>query len=148
MSPSVHGEQLPAALSDRLGFLLGRAHLAHSSIAQQALAPLALGVKQLGALSVLAEEGPLSQQRLGERQGVDRTTMVAVVDDLEQRGLVERRRNPHDRRAYALHATHEGRRLLGQANEVVKRVEEEFLTPIPARDRRRLKQLLKTLISP
>ena len=141
-------EQLPAALSERLGFLLGRAHLAHGSIAQQALAPLSLGVKQHGALSVLVEEGPLSQQRLGERQGVDRTTMVAVVDDLEQRGLVERRRNPHDRRAYALHATREGRRLLRQANEATKRAEEEFLAPIPARDRRRLKQLLKTLISP
>jgi DNA-binding MarR family transcriptional regulator len=142
------GEQLPAALSERLGFLLGRAHLAHRSIAERALASLGLGVKEFGALSVLVEEGPLSQQRLGERQGVDRTTMVAVVDALERRGLVERRRNPHDRRAYSLHATAKGRRKLSQAREAANRAEDEFLAPITPPDRRRLKQLLKALISP
>lgn len=140
--------QLPAALCDRLGFLLGRAHMAHRSLAERALAPLGLGVKEFGALSVLVDEGPLSQQRLGERQGVDRTTMVAVVDNLEQTGLVERRRNPQDRRAYSLHATAKGRRLLSQGSEAAKRAEDTFLAPIPARDRRRLKQLLQTLIAP
>lgn len=141
-------ERPPAALSDRLGFLLGRAHLLHRSIAERALAALGLGVKEFGALSVLVEEGPLSQQRLGERQGVDRTTMVAVVDELERRGLVERRRNPDDRRAYSLHPTSKGRRMLRQASEAAKRAEDEFLAPISAGDRRRLKQLLQTLISP
>jgi len=135
-------------LSNRLGFLLGRAHMAHRSIAERALASLGLGVKEFGALSVLLEEAPLSQQRLGERQGVDRTTMVAVVADLERSGLVERRPNPDDRRAYSLHATAKGRRVLRQASEAVKQAENEFLAPIPARDRRRLKQLLQRLISP
>jgi DNA-binding MarR family transcriptional regulator len=147
VTESTLADRLPAALSDRLGFLLGRAHLAHRAIAERALTSFGLGVKEFGALSVLVEEGPLSQQRLGERQGVDRTTMVAVVDELERRGLVERRRNPADRRAYALHATAKGRRLLRRAREAAKRAEDEFLTPIPPSDRRRLKQLLRTLIS-
>lgn len=142
------GEQLPAVLSDQLGFLLGRAHLTHRSIAERALASVGLGVKEFGALSVLVEEGPLSQQRLGERQGVDRTTMVAVVDELERRGLVERRRNPDDRRAYSLHATPTGRGGLRQASEAAKRAEDEFLAPIPVGERRRLKRLLQRLISP
>lgn len=142
------GEQLPAALSDRLGFLLGRAHLAHRSIAERALASLGLGVKQFGALSLLIEEGPLSQQRLGERQGVDRTTMVALIDDLERGGLVERRRNPDDRRAYSLHATARGRRIRARASEAEKRAEDEFLARIAAGERRRLKRLLRTLIAP
>jgi DNA-binding MarR family transcriptional regulator len=141
-------EQPPAGLSDRLGFLLGRAHLAHRAIAQRALASLGLGVKEFGALSVLVEEGPLSQQRLGERQGVDRTTMVSVVDELERSGLVERRRDPEDRRAYSLHATGKGRRVLSHADEAARRAEDEFLAPIAARDRRRLKELLQKLISP
>jgi DNA-binding MarR family transcriptional regulator len=102
-----------------------------------------LGVKEFGALSILVEEGPLSQQRLSERQGIDRTTMVAVIDALERRGLVERRRDPHDRRAYSLSATANGRRVPRQASEAAERAEDEFLTPIPARDRRRLKQLLR-----
>ena len=140
-------EHLPVGLSDRLGFLLGRAHLAHRVIAQRALASLGLGVKEFGALSVLVEEGPLSQQRLGERQRVDRTTMVAVVDELERGGLVERQRNPQDRRAYSLHATAKGRRVLSQADEATQRAEDEFLAPIATHERRGLKKVLQKLIS-
>jgi DNA-binding MarR family transcriptional regulator len=140
-------EDPPAALADRLGYLLGRAHLAHRSIAERALAPHGLGVKEFGALAVLVEAGPLSQQHLGERQGVDRTTMVAVVDELERKGLVERRRNPDDRRAYALQATPAGRLVLGRATAAAKRAEDEFLARIPAPDRRRLKELLRRLIA-
>ena len=117
-------------------------------VAERALASLHLGVKEYGALSVLVEEGPLSQQRLGARQGVDRTTMVAVVDQLERNRLVARRRNPDDRRAYSLHATPAGRRALEQANQAVEGAEDEFLAGLYAADRRRLKNLLRTLIAP
>jgi DNA-binding MarR family transcriptional regulator len=141
-------ERLPVGLADRLGFLLGRAHLAHRAVAERALAPLGLGVKEFGALAVLVEEGPLSQQRLGERQGIDRTTMVAVIDDLERNGLVERRRDPDDRRAYSLDATSKGRRVLARANTAVARAENEFLAPLAGEDRRRLKEFLRTLIAP
>ena len=109
---------------------------------------LGLGGKGFGALIVLVQEGPLSQQRLGERQGIDRTTMVAVVDELERAGFVERRRDPSDRRAYSLQATASGRRVLQQAGEVAKRAEDEFLAPLPDADRRRLKQMLRTLLAP
>ena len=140
-------EDLPRALSERLGFLLGRAHLAHRAAVEQALAPLGLSPKGLGALSVLAEEGPLSQQRLGARQGIDRTTMVAVVDELENSGLVERRRDPGDRRAYSLQATAKGRRVLKEAVESASRAEEEFLAVIPAQERAQLKRTLRALIT-
>ena len=69
---------MPDALAERLGPLLGRAHDAHRRLSLEALAPLGLGVKSVGALTVLQAEGPLSQRRLAERQGIDRTTMVAV----------------------------------------------------------------------
>jgi DNA-binding MarR family transcriptional regulator len=140
-------ERLPTALCDRLGFLLGRAHLAHRAVAQRALASAGLGVKAFGALSVLADEGPLSQQRLGERQGVDRTTMVAVIDELQRRDLVERHRDPDDRRAYSLAVTAAGRQVLRQASEAETRAEDEFLAPITAAERRQLKQILQRLIS-
>lgn len=140
--------ELPAGLSDRLGFLLGRAHQAHRAIAAAELAPLGLGVKGFGALSVLAREGPMSQQQLGARQGIDRTTMVTVIDDLEHKALVQRRRDPANRRAYALQATPKGRRLLERAEGTVARAEEEFLAPLSLTDRRRLKARLRELISP
>jgi DNA-binding MarR family transcriptional regulator len=140
-------DDLPLALADRLGPLLGRAHEAHRALSQQALAPLGLSPKGFGALAVLAGEGPLSQQRLAERQGVDRTTMVAVVDELERAGAVERRRHPRDRRAYALHLTPAGRRLLSRARTAVARAESTFLEPLPPTERERLKAALRTLLN-
>jgi DNA-binding MarR family transcriptional regulator len=138
---------LPPALADRLGFLLGRAHLAHRGLAEAELRSLGLRAKEFGALSILADEGPLSQHRLGEVMGVDRTTMVAVVDGLERAGFVERERDSRDRRAYALRATASGRRILGRARRATERAEARFLAPISAADRRRLKELLRVLIS-
>jgi DNA-binding MarR family transcriptional regulator len=146
IAPVDDRDDLPPAMADRLGFLLGRAHIAHRQVAEVALAPLGLAPRQFGALALLADEGPLSQQRLGERMGVDRTTMVALVDGLERGGLVERERNPDDRRAYALRATPRGRSVLGRAAAAVERAEEELLASIPARDARRLKQILRKLI--
>ena len=135
-------------MSDRLGYLLGRAHIAHRQVAETALAPLGLIPRQFGALSLLADEGPLSQQRLGERMGVDRTTMVALIDGLERGGLVERERDPGDRRSYALRATPQGRRVLARAAAAVERAEAEFLAPLPAEEARQLKRILRKLILP
>jgi DNA-binding MarR family transcriptional regulator len=137
---------LNVSITDQLGYLLGRAHLEHRAIAERELASLGLSGKGFGALILLAQAGPLSQQRLGERQGIDRTTMVAVVDELEGSGFVERRRDPRDRRAYSLQATPKGRRVLRRAAEATEQAEDEFLAPLPAADRRRLKDLLLTLV--
>ena len=101
--------------------------------------------KELGALKILAAEGPLSQQRLGERMGVDRTTMVAVVDALEREGYAERRRDDEDRRAYAVRPTAAGRRVLRRAAGAIERAEDRFLAGISGDDRLRLKALLREL---
>ena len=134
-------------LAQRLGPLLGLAHEAHRALARDALLPLGLSPKGFGALLVLDSEGPLSQQRIAERQGVDRTTMVAVIDELEHAGAVERRRSAGDRRAYAVHVTREGRRLLGRAHAAVLDAENRFLSPLPAVEQQRLKQTLAALLS-
>src|SRR4051812_6349881 len=139
-------EPMPDALAERLGPLLGRAHDAHRRLSLEALAPLGLGVKSVGALTVLRVEGPLSQRRLAERQGIDRTTMVAVVDELERLGAVERRKDPGDRRANALHITPLGRRLLTRARTAVAGAEEAFLAPLPPAEQQRLRAALRVLV--
>ena len=139
-------EPMPDALAERLGPLLGRAHDAHRRISLEALAPLGLGVKSVGALTVLQAEGPLSQRRLAERQGIDRTTMVAVVDELERISAVERRKDPADRRANALHITPQGRQLLTRARTAVAGAEEAFLAPLAPAEQRRLRAALRTLV--
>jgi DNA-binding MarR family transcriptional regulator len=120
--------------------------MAARAIAEPALAPLGLSPKGFGALTILVQEGPMSQQRLGARQGVDRTTTVAVVDELERAGFVERRRDLTDRRAYSLQPTAKGRRAQARAREAAARAEEEFLAPLPEADRVRLKELLRDLL--
>ena len=137
----------PPALAENLGYLLGQAHLAHRQIAQGEFSPLGLGPKEFGSLSVLVSEGAMSQRRLVQRTGLDRTTMVVITDELERKGLVERTRNPEDRRAYALRPTTKGRRVLERATAAAERAEAQFLAAIPAAERRRLKKLLRDLIS-
>jgi DNA-binding MarR family transcriptional regulator len=136
----------PRALTEHLGPLLGRAHEAHRVLSVEALAPLGLSPKGFGALTVLAAEGPLPQGRLAQRQGIDRTTMVAVVDELERAGAVRRARDERDRRAYALEVTPQGRRLLERGRTAVLGAEERFLAPLPVAERRRLKDALRVLV--
>jgi DNA-binding MarR family transcriptional regulator len=96
---------------------------------------------------VLADLGPMTQQRLGRIMGIDRTTMVAIADALEQKGLAVRERDPADRRAYALRATGRGRRVLGRAARATARAEDEFLAPLTERQRAQLRSMLRRLIS-
>ena len=131
---------------DHLGPLLGRAHEAHRAVVAEELGRLGLTPKGFGALTALDAEGPLPQIELARRQGIDRTTMVAVVDELEGLGAVRRERDERDRRAYAIELTTAGRRLLARARPVLRAAEEEFLAPLPARDRERLKDALRLLL--
>jgi MarR family transcriptional regulator, lower aerobic nicotinate degradation pathway regulator len=144
---------LPEAVSDRLGFLLGKNHRALRGLADEALRPFGLepgetdcNPSHVGCLAVIASEAPLSQQRLGELTGIDRTSVVAIVDYLERHGYVERRRNPDDRRAYLLLVTDAGRKWLAAAKSALIEVEDRYLGPLSGRERAQLKDLLRKLI--
>src|SRR3954468_8841199 len=139
---------LPPALAERVGFLVARAHWLFHDGAQEVLSETGegLGIKHFGALSVIADEGPLSQQLLGERMMVDRTTMVAVIDDLERTGMVTRHRNPSDRRAYALEATDAGRAWAKAALTDLLAVQDEILAPLDDAERKQLTALLQRLL--
>jgi DNA-binding MarR family transcriptional regulator len=141
-------ETPPPVLAERLGFLLKHVQLALGSTIESALAPLGINGREFAVLAVLDSEGPRSQQRLSERMGVDRTTMVSLVDDLERKGLVERRRDAEDRRAYSIYVTPKGKRARARAREAVEAAEADLLAPLSADDRRRLKDLLLKVISP
>jgi DNA-binding MarR family transcriptional regulator len=78
------------------------------------IAALDLTPAQAGLLRLVASRAGQSQQAIAGQLGLPPSRLVLLVDDLESRGLVERRRNPADRRNYALHLTPNGERLLGQ----------------------------------
>jgi DNA-binding MarR family transcriptional regulator len=139
-------DAIPDPLAERLGPLLGRAHDAHRRLTLEALAPLGMSPKGFGALAVIQAEGPLSQRRLSARQGIDRTTTVAVVDELERLGAVERGSDPADRRAHALHITAQGRRLLARSRSAVVAAENVFLADLPEGEQAQLRASLRALV--
>ncbi len=144
-SPLETAPRLSPALADQLGFLLAQAHLGAVAQADRALAPLQLEIKQYVALALLSER-QLSQHQLGARMRIDRTTMVALVDSLETAGSVERRRNPEDRRAYALQITRRGRATFARAREAITTAEREISATLTDSELRQLKQLLARLL--
>src|SRR6266571_5449741 len=117
----------PRALAARFGFLLARAHLIAREKADRTLAEVGLTMKGYAALATLASDGPSSQQRLSRRLRMDPATMVDVIDTLEQSGYIVRRRNPDDRREYALHTTPKGRILFSRAQKAIDAAESQTL---------------------
>jgi len=94
-------------------------------------------------LSHLAASEGRSQQALSVALGIHRSAVVALVDDLEQRGLAERRRDPVDRRAYTLYLTPAGRELLNELERVADESDVELLSALDASERSQLISLLQ-----
>lgn len=94
-----------------------------------------------------AASGDLTQGQLTEMCDIDRTTMVATVDELEQAGLAERRRSASDRRAFIIHVTPDGLDMLATASEVVTRIQSEVLSTLPAPQRDGLVDGLAALVA-
>ncbi|MFI9361169.1 MarR family winged helix-turn-helix transcriptional regulator [Kitasatospora sp. NPDC053057] len=137
----------PDPLSTRLGYLLKHAHLRYAEASASALAPLGIDGRELAVLAVLAADVPLSQQDAAVRLGVDRTTMVALVDGLEAKALAERHRSPEDRRRNIVRLTADGRNLLRRAEGVRGEAERRFLSALPEADAEALLRALRTLIT-
>jgi DNA-binding MarR family transcriptional regulator len=135
-------------LTERMGFLFAKLHHRWSTESIRALREAGLGLSGLhmGALAVVDSAGPMSQQTLGEHLKKDRTSVVAIVDDLEGEGLVERRRNPDDRRAYALEVSEKGREWLSRARPVLTTTDRALLSALDAGEREILLTLLQRVL--
>jgi DNA-binding MarR family transcriptional regulator len=130
-------------LSRRAGFLLVQLGThAHRRFAER-LAALELHPRHFGMLSHLAASEGQSQQALSMALGIHRSAVVALVDDLEQRGLAERRRDPGDRRAYTLFLTSTGRNLLEELRRAADDEDAELLAALDASERSQLITLLQ-----
>jgi DNA-binding MarR family transcriptional regulator len=110
-----------------LGYLLKHAHLALESRTDAALARFGITSRDLGTLRVIAGGEAKSQQDVAGILGVDRTSMVALLDALEQAGVVARRPSEQDRRRNVIELTKRGRELLVQAEQASLAVEKDFV---------------------
>jgi DNA-binding MarR family transcriptional regulator len=109
----------------------------------EALESLGLTTALFALLNVLgAREGAI-QQELGSAMGVDPSTMVSLIDQLETAGLAERRPRPTDRRAREVAITPKGRRVLEQARQLAMQVEDDVLRGLSPAERSRMLALLR-----
>ncbi len=109
------------------------------------LKPLGLEQRQAGMLIRLAENDGWSQQAIAELMGINPTRMVFLTDELEKLGLVERRRNPADRRSHALYLTEAGTAMLARVREVTRAHEDAITAGLTGAERERLTALLRRL---
>jgi DNA-binding MarR family transcriptional regulator len=133
-------------LASRLGYLLKHAQSDLSQLTGAALEPFGLTGRDLAVLLVLAGHEPASQQQAAQRLGVDRTTMVALVDGLERKSLVTRRPHADDRRKNVVELTAAGRATLSPATEAGDEAERRFLAPLGPAGADQLKHALLTLV--
>jgi DNA-binding MarR family transcriptional regulator len=94
-------------------------------------------------LNVIAAREGAIQQELGAAMGIDRTTMVSLIDQLESGGLAKRRPSPTDRRAREIAITPKGRRLMQRSRRMISETEDEVLAGLTAGQRRELVNLLR-----
>lgn len=143
---SPESDALPESLSARTAYLLQRAADRANAMGEEDLGPLGITPREYGVLAVLAERSPLTQTRIGAILGLDRTTILKLGAALERKGLVERARDEHDRRAYAVALTPAGDRLRGHALTLLLACEGRFLRPLVAEQRDQLHDLLARVI--
>src|SRR5918911_2423349 len=114
-------------LTDRAAFLISQLGYHSAARFAERLAPLGRPPRHFGLLSHLAAADGQTQQQLADALAIHRNAMVGLVDDLEHRGLVTRRRHPDDRRAHAVQLTTAARELLTQAQRVADQHDAELL---------------------
>ena len=139
-SPSDTGDP-----SDSAAFLL--AQIGHHATAMfaQLMDDVDLTPPHAGILRAIASEPGRSQQALSAQLGLLPSRVVAYVDELEDRGYVERRRNPDDRRLHALHLTASGKRLITKISEFGRLHERRITAGLDAEERETLRRLLTTI---
>ena len=133
--------------SHRLGYLLKHVYLRFGRLTSAQLEPLGISPVEWAALSCLDDQRGLSQREVAELLGIDRTRMVALVDELEGKGWVERRPQPDDRRKNNVTLTGAGRKVMRRAGRVIDDCERQFLAVLKDPDARRLKNALNALLA-
>ena len=133
-------------LMGNLGWMLDQANHALGSEVAGALAPLGLGQRGFCVLSSAIDD-ELTQTDLAGMIGVDKTTMVVTVDELESKGLAERVPSPTDRRARVIKVTEAGRAKVAEGQEIVLRVQNAVLDALPESERATFVAALMKLVS-
>src|SRR5690349_16670083 len=146
MNEALARPAVPEALTRYTGFLISRMGTVAQKRFSSRLEALDLTPRMWGTLNILEADAPITQHGPRKRTGMDPSSMVTTIDDLEKRDPVERPTHPSDRRAYALHVTDAGRETLSQGRKVVQEVQDELLAALDDAEREQLRSLLLRLV--
>jgi DNA-binding MarR family transcriptional regulator len=138
----IAGDRAPSTLA----FLLSQVGIHAARQFAERIAEVGLQPPLFRVLNLVDAAEGRSQQAIGEAIEVPPSRMVALVDELEQRGLVERRPDPADRRVRALFLTRKGRETLARGREIAEQHERQLTRGMAAADRRRLTELLQKIV--
>jgi DNA-binding MarR family transcriptional regulator len=139
------GVRPPRELISSPGFLLKRVGWAIKDRTMAAFEEAGESVYHYAVLAVLDESARETQATIADALGYDRSYLVGLLDELEEGGLIERRRDPTDRRRHLVKLTADGRKTLKRLRLLSKEVEEEFLAPLSDAQRETLHGLLLRL---
>jgi DNA-binding MarR family transcriptional regulator len=141
----LHSDRPPEELAGYTGFLLGYLGERSRRRFMEMLEPHGFHPREFGLMTVVMKRPGITQQELAGLAQIDPSSMVAVLDGLEQRGLLERRVNSDDRRRRAVHLTAAGERELEDLQQEARKVADGFLEPLSADERRTLNAMLRKL---
>jgi DNA-binding MarR family transcriptional regulator len=130
---------------DNVAFLLSQLGHRSASVFADLIASIDLTPPHSGILRAIAAEPGRSQQALSGQLGLLPSRVVAYVDELEDRGYVERRRNPDDRRLHALYLTGAGKKVMTKIGELARQHERLMTTGLDAEQRETLRELLSVV---
>jgi DNA-binding MarR family transcriptional regulator len=137
--------RLPEELVASPTFLLKRLGFNAKERSMKAYERTGLHPYHHGILTVLGERSLDTQGAIADALGYDRGQLVGLLDELEERGLVERRRDPNDRRRHIVRITPDGEKTLRRLRALSKQIEDEFLSPLDDEERANLHALLYRL---
>jgi DNA-binding MarR family transcriptional regulator len=142
---SVPTAKLPQELVESTTFLLKRLGFAAKERSLAAYEDLGLHPYHHAVLLVLDEGSAETQGSIADALGYDRGQLVGLLDELEEHGLVERKRDPNDRRRQSVSLTAEGKKTLGRLRGIAGRIEDDFLEPLDDEERATLHALVLRL---
>ncbi|NQV56151.1 MAG: MarR family transcriptional regulator [Rhodospirillales bacterium] len=131
-----------------MGYHMRRAQLRIFQDFAETMRDVQITPGQFGVLALIASNPGMTQSACARAVGIERSTMVAVIDALEQRKLVERRPSPVDKRSYALVLTMGGIKLMEELRPLVRRHEDRLTAGLSGPERRQLIDLLRRLSAP
>lgn len=139
--------EVPQSAVERIPYGLLLARLGQESMARfrRSLRPLNLGAQQFVVLKQLQAFGSCSQGELADALGIDYSNLASVTGQLYTRGLIERHRDPADRRRYVVQLTADGQQLLRDGDGVIESGEEDMLSSLDDAEREQLWDLLRRM---